>query len=115
MKTVATARTLNLTNLLFQFSMPTLSSYFSSQKLAFLRAAQWFQRKWSGPQRSVFHLSSLELSLNLLRSPRGKIASHLYQIVGDYPEPDPSLHALEPAIQTAAQPVSSLECADAAF
>ena len=50
-----------------------------------------------------------------LRSPRGKIASHLNQMVGDYPEPYPSLHALESAIQTATQTVPSFECADAAF
>jgi hypothetical protein len=53
--------------------------------------------------------------MNLLLSPRSKIASHLYQIVGEYPESYPSLHALESAIQTAAQPVPSFECADAAF
>ena len=62
-----------------------------------------------------FYFSSLELSMNLLGSSQCKIASHLNQIVGDYPEPYPSLHALEPAIQTAAQPVPSFECADAAF
>jgi hypothetical protein len=53
--------------------------------------------------------------MNSLRSPRGKIASHLNHIVGDYPESYLSLHALEPAIQAAAQPVSSPERADAAL
>ena len=49
----------------------------------------------------VFDLGFFELSMSYVVL-KDKVASHLNQIVGDYTQAYPSLHAFKPAIQASA-------------
>ena len=42
-----------------------------------------------------------------------KITSHLDDVVGNHPQPDPASHAVKTGVEAATQPVSSFERADA--
>src|SRR5215510_7963660 len=42
-------------------------------------------------------------------------ASEHEQVIGEYPQPDPSLHAAGTSVATPPQSVTAFECADASF
>src|SRR5215831_1113259 len=105
---------------------------FSAAKYSFLSSSSWFtvpvtyasyfsaQNSVLDPARSAgsdrrFDRSAVFRSFSTCRGLLGQNSSDVDQIIGDYTQSNPSLHAIIAAISTAIQTVPSFEHADPTF